>query len=79
MEGNRPVYSCRDGKMEISLWKSGSEGNRMNARLRKSYKDKNNEWMDQTVSLFDSDIPRCILLLEEAYREILCRKREKVN
>ena len=62
-----PVKKVKIGGIEVAVWENKSEkGNKFyNTTLERSYK-VGEEWK-KTTSLRDSDLPRAILALQEAY------------
>ncbi|MDD5092712.1 MAG: hypothetical protein PHQ23_17575 [Candidatus Wallbacteria bacterium] len=75
MSENGPLASYKDGKVDISVWKKQiKEKDCFSLKLRKSFKDKNDQWQEQSLNIFDRDIGTTICLLSEGYRFILEQK-----
>ncbi|MDD2716101.1 MAG: hypothetical protein PHW04_09420 [Candidatus Wallbacteria bacterium] len=73
--GNKPMASYKDGLMDISIWKkTNNDKDSFSLKLRKSYKDKNEQWAEQNLNIFERDIAKCICLLGESYRFIMSQK-----
>ncbi|MCK5682784.1 hypothetical protein KAJ27_01625 [bacterium] len=74
MKNRGPVESFRQGAWEVSVWKRHFNGeDALNMALRKSYK-KGEEWQEQSISLFESEVERCIDLLKQGRQFILSKE-----
>ncbi|MAE13262.1 hypothetical protein CMO92_01745 [Candidatus Woesearchaeota archaeon] len=77
MGKNYPQKKFKAGAIEATIWlnegtRDGSPVQFQTISLRRSYKDKNNEWKD-THSLRTSDLPKAILVLNKAYEYVALR------
>lgn len=74
-EKNLPAMKFRAGAVSATIWqnkitrKNGEEGSFSTVHLERSYKDKDGNWKNSN-SLRASDIPKAMLVLQEAYRNI---------
>ena len=72
----KPCKQFRSGTLNVSLWdnlvknKQGKEFNAITMNIQRSYKDKEDKWQ-QTTGLRLQDLPRVILLLQEAQKFLL--------
>ena len=69
MEKNKPIKSYRAGVISLNVWENeyGEEKIRSYS-FQRSYRDKTDKWQ-QTQTLRLSDLPKLMVLLEEAYKE----------
>lgn len=78
MEGirmDKPIIKFKDGAFEVSIWKNKIKDKDVcNLKIKKVYLDKNDQWAEQSISIFQKDIAKCIFLLGEGYRNIIAQK-----
>ena len=77
-EKKTPIIKVRgDGGFSVAVFADmkkrddGTEYVSYSAVLQKSWKDKNDQWQQQSVSMFDNNLPAVALLLQKAAGEIL--------
>jgi hypothetical protein len=81
MENNKPEKHIRFGGVRVSIWKdtrqnaNGGSFESRSVTLDRAYKDANGEWKG-TGTMRESDIPKAISALQEAYAYIM-RKSEQ--
>lgn len=68
----KPLEKFKEGSLETSIWVNQVGGNELKSvKLKRSFTDKDNNWKDQSITLFQKDLSKAIFLLGEAYRFIL--------
>lgn len=70
---NLPAAKVRSGQFEVATWENEAEkdGNKFKTTsftLRKSWKDKEDKWQEQKISLNKEDALKVALALQEAYK-----------
>jgi hypothetical protein len=58
----KPLWEMRAGKFKISAWQhninnKSKEPSRLSFTLQRSYKNKNDKWVNETITLFPDDLP----------------------
>ena len=82
-EKNKPVKKFRAGNCTATVWKNkitvdGKDIETHSVNIEKSYKDKNDEW--KTTSSFNkNEMPKAILVMEQAYEFLASAKSEDVD
>lgn len=71
---NKPAKKFRAGTISATVWKNtvvrdGKEVEFPTVSLQRSYKDKEGQWQ-QSNNLRRDDLPKAMLVLEEAYKEL---------
>lgn len=78
----KPEASFQAGIVKASVWNnvvtlpSGDTFDSKNVQLQKSWKDKKGEWQSASVSLAVNDIPRAVMMLEQAYAWCITKQKE---
>ncbi len=78
-EKNMPAMKFRAGAIAATIWankamsKTGSEVTFQTISLERSYKDKDGNWQS-TPKLRTNDLPKAMLVLQEAYKNITLNK-----
>lgn len=70
----KPETKTKIGQFEITSWKNTSgEGDKkkewLSYQLQKSYKDKEDKWQNQKITLNTSDLPKVALALNKAFEK----------
>ena len=74
----QPEKKFRAGAVSATVWMNESEkGSYPSIQLARSYLDKQNNWKD-SKSFNLNDLPKAVLVLEEAYRYLAMKQKEKV-
>ena len=74
-----PLLTFKAWPITATLWDNESEfGVFPSIQISRSYKDKNDNWMN-TQSLRETDLPKTILLLNKVYDFVLSRKNTRNN
>jgi len=74
----QPEKKFRAGAVSATVWMNDSEkGSYPSIQLTRSYLDKQNNWKD-SKSFNLNDLPKAVLVLEEAYRYLAMKQKEKV-
>ncbi len=69
VETNKPVKSFKAGVLSLNVWENGIGTEKIKSySFQRSYKDKEDKWA-HTQSLRTSDLPKLMVLLEEAYKD----------
>ena len=74
--GNMPEKHFKYGGVRVSVWgenRSGRDGSNFKSwsvKLDRAYKDAGGEWKN-TYSLKESDLPKAIAALQEAFKYIV--------
>jgi hypothetical protein len=75
--GSAPIKKFVSGNVSVSVWENPStkEGmqNYFTVSIDRRYKDKNDEWKNSN-SFRVSDLPKAILVLQEAYRYLALKE-----
>ena len=71
-KSNAPEKKIRSGPISVTIWQNEAEGPQgktiyKTVSFERSYKDKNGQWQ-ATSKLRSNDIPRAVLVLNEAYK-----------
>ena len=80
---NRPIKKWRSSNFEIALWSNEREinGNIVEFKtmsLSRSFKKKDEDiWRSEVINIRRLDIPRLIVLLNEASRELFLDKQQE--
>lgn len=78
-EKKMPEAKFRAGSVTATVWKNeGNEFTSYTTALERSYLDKNDEWQ-KTSSFNLNDIPKAVLVLNQAYKHINQVARQKEN
>lgn len=78
---NAPVKKFRAGAIEVNVWKNeiknekGDSYDKFSVSMQRSYKDKNDEWQ-KTGNMNTNDLPKLIVLLQQAFEELIVVKGE---
>lgn len=77
-----PIAKFKAGAISISIWsndaeKDGRKFSFLTAQFQRSYKDKKDEWVNERMNLSKDDIPRAILVLNEAFKEMVLKDYDK--
>jgi len=73
---NMPAMKFKAGAVAATIWankvmsKTGNEVTYQTISLERSYKDKDGNWQ-HTPKLRANDLPKAMLVLQEAYRNII--------
>lgn len=69
---NSPIYKLRAGSIQASVWENETkDGNVFNTvTLQRSYKDKNDEWQAQSVSMGINELLNCAAVLQRVHEEV---------
>lgn len=72
----QPKFKFRAGGMSVSSWQNkGKKGDREftfnTFSLQRSYKDKDGNWQNPSLSLRMNDLPKTILCLNKAFENAL--------
>ena len=69
VEKNKPIKSYKAGVISLNVWENEIGEEKLKSfNFQRSYKDAQDQWQ-QTQSLRLSDLPKLMVLLEEAYKE----------
>lgn len=78
MEKKAPIIKIRgDGGFSVAVFadnkkrNDGTEYVSYSAVLQKSWKDQNDQWQQQSVSMFDNNLPAVAMLLQKVAGSIL--------
>lgn len=77
----QPIHKIRKGSITIDIWKNQidkedeKKGSFTTYTIQRSYKDKKDEWQN-TGTLRQSDLPKAIVALQQAYELSLEKKEE---
>lgn len=72
-----PEKKFRAGAVSATVWINTNEkGSFPSIQLGKSYRDKENNWKE-TNSFNVNDVPKAVVVLQEAYKYVAMREREK--
>jgi len=75
----QPDKKFRAGAVSATIWMNTSEkGTFASVQLGKSYMDKENNWKE-TNSFNVNDVPKAVLVLEEAYKYIATKPKDKTE
>jgi hypothetical protein len=77
----QPVKKFRAGGITATLWENkgefkGQENTFVSVVLRRSYKDKENQWQESD-SFRKNDLPKAILVLNKAFEYIAMKEEDK--
>ncbi|MFW6129938.1 MAG: hypothetical protein ACOC56_02065 [Atribacterota bacterium] len=86
----QPTYKFRAGNISVAVFENEAKDEQGNVRkddngntvtfesvvLQRGYKDKNNEWTNETLNLRKNDIQKASLCLQEALRNVFQTKSE---
>ena len=79
----KPKEKFKAGRISAAIFEKEMKKNdgsgtftKTNVNLQRSYKDKEENWQNQNISLDVNDIPRAILCLEEAHRSLLLKSTD---
>ena len=78
-QGNKPAKEYRVAKTKTAIWhnqveRDGQTVIQHSIKVQKSYQDsKTDKWVNMEMSLFPSEIPGMILVLQKAYEECMLR------
>ena len=78
-EKKKPIKNIKAGCMQVAIWENANnEGQKFNSiTLSKSYtKDEGKTW-EKTDSMGFNDLPKAILCLQEAYRELALKEAKE--
>lgn len=68
-ETNKPKKTYKAGALFLNVWENELGEEKIKSfSFQRSYKDKQDEWQ-HTQSLRVSDLPKLMVLLEEAYKD----------
>ena len=76
VSGSLPVKTFRAGPVSATIWqnegqaKDGGAFNFSTVKIKRGYKDKNDEWQD-TSSMRLNDLPRAALVATKAYEYLV--------
>jgi len=76
-----PIAKFKAGAMSVSIWsneaeKDGRKFSFLTAQFQRSYKLKD-EWVNEKVNFGKDDIPKAILVLNEAFKEMSLKDMDK--
>ena len=72
-----PEKKFRAGAVSATVWINTNEkGSFPSIQLGKSYRDKENNWKE-TSSFNVNDVPKALVVLQEAYKYVAMREKEK--
>jgi hypothetical protein len=75
----QPEKKFRAGAVSATVWMNSTEkGSFPSVQLSKSYMDKEKNWKE-TSSFGANDLPKALLVLNEAYRFVAMKGPEKVE
>lgn len=78
VKGVKPVKRFRAGAVSAAVWENVSEkGSFATINLQRSYKDKD-EWK-HTESLKTNDLPKAVLVLNQAFEYLVLKEKEENN
>ncbi len=73
----QPEKKFRAGAVSATVWMNSTEkGSFPSIQLSRSYLDKEKNWKD-TNSFNVNDVPKALVVLEEAYKYVTMREKEK--
>ena len=81
-QSDRPVAKFQAQTISTAVWRNEREedGNVRTTHavtLRKSYQDADGNWREMQIRLFPSEIPRTVLVLQEAYAYLTLRRPQE--
>ncbi len=72
-----PEKKFRAGAVSATVWINTNEkGSFPSIQLGRSYRDKENNWKE-TNSFNVNDVPKALVVLQEAYKYVAMREKEK--
>jgi len=81
--GNQPLKSWRSGNISGALWfnereiKDGVKVGFKTVTLRRSWKDKQNIWRDETINIRRQDLPKIMTIVSEMMKEFYLTEKEE--
>ena len=79
-ENNKPIKNIKAGCVQVAIWKNkGKDESEFNSiTIKKSYtKDDGKTW-GETDSFNTKDLPKAILCLQEAYKELVLKENKEI-
>ena len=76
MVGNQPIKTWRSGNISGALWfnereiKDSVKIGFKTATLRRSWKDKQDVWRDETINIRRQDLPKILAIVNEMMKEL---------
>lgn len=73
---NQPIKKYKSGLIQGAIWLNEKDINGdlvgfKTASLRRSWKDKDNQWRDETMNLRKADIPKVLVVLSKIQEDLL--------
>lgn len=73
---NQPIKKYKSGLIQGAIWlnEKDVDGDKVGfktASLRRSWKDKDNQWRDETMNLRKADIPKALVILNKIQEDLL--------
>lgn len=73
---NQPIKKYKSGLIQGAIWlnEKDVDGDKVGfktASLRRSWKDKDNQWRDETMNLRKTDIPKALVILNKIQEDLL--------
>lgn len=67
----QPVHKVQFGNIKVAIWKNTTADGKpyFNFGLTRSYKDTNNQWQEQTISLNLGEIAKAGFALAKVYQD----------
>jgi len=74
----KPVLNLRFGSMNTAIWENKNRDDEVfhTCELRRSYRDHNDEWQDQSMTMSISDIAKAAFALQETFKGFYLMKDE---
>ena len=80
---DRPIKKWKVGNWEVAVWSNkrknnGEELEFKTATLRRSWKDKQDIWRDETINIRRQDLPKILAIVNEMMKELyLTQEKEE--
>ena len=73
---NQPIKKYKSGLVQGAVWLNekdinGEKVGFKTATLKRSWKDKENQWRDETLNLRKSDLPKVLVILNKLQEDLL--------
>lgn len=77
----KPTKKYKAGGIQVSVFENSVEkdGRKMvfkTLAIQRSYKDKNNEWVNETINLNSRDCPKLLIAVGQAFKDIILDSKE---
>lgn len=77
----KPTKKYKAGGIQVSIFENEvkKDGRTMvfkTLAIQRSYKNKNNEWVNETINLSSRDCPKLLFCVNEAFKDIIMSAKE---